>query len=272
MQVLYAVLDDLFQFTLRSLFGSVTWPEKKDFVDTAAPLQPLLPLTVQQHAHSTPVATIDAHGSNFVQVDTTPLRIDPVAAFDNVRLNLPYGTQVTVLKYGGRWAYAEVGEEAGWILKDDLVNAAADVLPSFSVGSVYEAHDPQTVKLRHLINDEFNCTAAELPLTSAEYVSYRLARVRRHISWPSKRPRVPGRWQHLLRGCSGVHIGVIPKTGSVMEYAIEELGHLLYVEAVYPDQSIQLSGIDHEGSAVYSESVLDKDVWRELRPVFIEVM
>ena len=274
MRVLIAVLDDLFRFALKSLFGFDVVSGKKNVrLGELPPLQPLLPLPQPKLAPLLPdTQLVSAQGSYFVCVKTAYVRTDPVAAFDNVIKKIRYGTQVNILKYGGRWGMVQVGEITGWVLKDDITSAVVDVLPRFTVGSVYDANDQQTKKLRAYIDDMFSCVAIDLPLTSAEYVTYRLARSRRSINWGEERPRLPGSWQSLLRGRQGIHMGVVPKTGSVMEYILEDQGNLLYVEAVFPDESIQLSAIDHEGLGVYSEVVLAKEVWRELRPIFIEVI
>lgn len=271
MQVLFAVLDDLFRFALRSLFGFVALSDRRAVIEQLpAPLQPLLPLlpTVEKPVR---VELASPHGSYFVSSKCTAVRLDPVAAFDNVIAELTYGTQISVLKYGGRWAMVEVRGVTGWILKDHISSAAADVFPNFTTGMAYEAEAETTKKVRLLIDDMFACTEPGLPLTGPEYVTYRLWRDRREVNWSTDRPRLPGQWQTFLRGRTGIHIGVIPKTGAVMEWIVDDAGVLAYVEAVFPDGSIQLSAVDHEGLGVYSESVLQKDVWRELRPVFIEV-
>lgn len=273
MQVFIAVLDDLFRFAIQSLFGSVSLPNtgvRSD--DPTKPLQPLLPLLPARRTKIEVGNDQTSPGSYYVSVKDAAVRLDPVASFDNVILTLPFGTQLNVVKYGGRWAMAQIKEITGWILKDDIDSSATIVFPRFSVGSVYDAEHESTRKVRAYIDDEFHCTEPALPLTAAEYATYRLKRTQRVIHWPQRRPRLPGQWQVILRGNSSVHLGVIPKTASLMEYIEEDQGYLLYVEAVFPDKSIQVSAVDYEGQGVYSESVLPKEVWRELRPIFIEVM
>jgi len=274
MRVLFAVLDDLFNFALHSLFGFVAISDKRKIVEELpAPLQPLLPLLPSSLRYSpADVELVSAQGSYFVSAPNAAVRIDPVSAFDNVLTILHYGTQITVLKYGGRWAMVQTKNCNGWILKDDICSSAAEVFPSFHVGGAYDADNVTTKKVRLLLKDMFACSEPALPLTSAEYVTYRLYRSHRQIDWPTKRPRLAGQWQSILRGQGGVHLGVTPKTGSVMEYIEDEQGLLLYVEAVFPDDSIQVSAVDYEGVGVYSESVLPKEQWRELRPVFIQVL
>lgn len=271
MQVLIAVLDDLFKFAVESLFGLRALPDRKYQERLPEPLQPLLPLLPAAKSFVSSHDRTDMYGSNFIDVASAPVRLDPVAAFDNVIAALPYATSVKVLKYGGRWAMIEIDDVTGWVLKDEISSAAIDVLPQFSVGSAYDANHATTIRLRKLIKDMFACSEAHLPLASVEYVTYRLLRNRRQITWPLVRPRLPGEWQTILRGQKGIHIGIVPKTGSVMECITEDAGLLLYVEAVFPDDSIQVSAVDYQGLGVYTEDVFTKEVWRELRPVFIEV-
>ena len=272
MQVLIAVLDDLFRFAVESLFGVRALPDRKHLERLPEPLQHQLPLLPAAKSFVRLEERTDIHGSNFIDAPEASVRLDPVAAFDNVVTTLPYATTVTVLKYGGRWAMIQHDDTTGWMLKDELASAASDVLPQFLIGTAYDAGHVTTVRLRKLIKDMFACAEANLPLTSVEYVTYRLLRNRRQIRWPLVRPRLPGQWQAILRGQKGIHIGIVPKTGSIMECITEETGILLYVEAVFPDESIQVSAVDYQGLGVYSEDVLPKEVWRELRPVFIEVM
>jgi len=271
MQVLLAVLDDLFKFAVESLFGLKALPDRRHVERLPEPLQPLLPLLPAAKSFVSSQDRTDIHGSNFIDVPLASVRLDPVAAFDNVVITLPYATTVTVLKYGGRWAMIEFDDITGWVLKDEISSAATDVLPQFSVGTAYDAGHATTVRLRKLIKDMFACADANLPLTSVEYVTYRLLRNRRQIQWPLTRPRLPGQWQTILRGQKGIHIGIVPKTESVMECIKDETGLLLYVEAVFPDESIQVSAVDYQGLGVYTEDVFPKEVWRELRPIFIEV-
>jgi surface antigen len=71
----------------------------------------------------------------------------------------------------------------------------------------------------------------------------------------------------------GVSIGVVPKVGSVIEYTFpDEIGHLAYVEAVFPDESIVLSEANYPDRGIYNERTLGKEEWTALNPVFIQVV
>ena len=66
-------------------------------------------------------------------------------------------------------------------------------------------------------------------------------------------------------------MGVTPKTESVMEYIVDDIGHLAFVEAVFPDGSMKITEIGKFDDNAYTEGILASDQWKELRPVFIEI-
>jgi hypothetical protein len=207
----------------------------------------------------------------FIGLDKVDLHTDPVVAFDVVIKQLHYGDQVRLLKLGGRWAYIRVDDCEGWIFKDALREQAKDVFPFLEEGQLYEAEHEETIKLRQTIGDAFCGARASLLLTDAEYVTYKLHQRGLSLPWHSERPRTPGIWQKKLRGRPGVHIGIKPQPYSVMEYIIDDIGYVGFVEAVFPDESLKISAVGLLGEGVYGEALMHKDQWKELRPVFIAV-
>lgn len=279
MRIVLAVIDDLFQFARTRLFGiddrliahERTIPEMNLFQPSLLPsykekiylLAPASPIEGQE--------TFSSPGSlYFVGINKAYLHTDPVVAFDVVLGELSYGDQVRVLKLGGRWAYVKAEDKEGWIFKDALREQAKDVFPAFEEGKLYDAANEETKKLRLCIHDMFWGDKSSLLLTDAEYVAYKLLRKGRSLPWTAERPRTPGTWQKKLRGKQGVHIGITPKTDSVMEYVIDDIGYVAYVDAVFPDESIKLTAVGLIDEGVYSETTLGKEQWKELRPVFIE--
>jgi hypothetical protein len=271
MQILLAVLDDLWRFMLQSLFGTAVFSKASlETRDTLLLLQPQLPLLPPGQRVTQPF--VYRQGDLYVRVSKALIRLDPVVAFDNILLALPYGTAVSILKGGARWSLVQYGDVTGWVQKDQVSDVITEVFPPFSNGSAYDASAPATEALRLVIGDAFGAVDPELPLSAPEYVTYRLRQSGRQINWPMIRPRSAGSWQKILRGQSGTHLSITPKTGAVMECTVEENSFLLYVEAVFPNESIQVSAVGYEGLGVYSEHVWEKEFWRELRPVFIEVL
>jgi hypothetical protein len=280
MQILLAVLDDLFQFAYTALFGATVVKKEVPTPLALAPHeqspQPTLPTfssvaeILTQRAQPSDVA-LTPGATYFVGEEFVSLFYEPVFGFDSAVCPLPYGTPVSVRKLGGRWACVGTEFGEGWVLKDSLKVEREDIFPQLTEQVVYTHEHRETQKLRLCINDAFSGDRSQTSLSDAEFVTYRLGERGHHIPWSLERPRVAGAWQKILRGKTGVHMGITPKEGTIMEYIHEDLGHLAYVEAVFPDESIKVAsvGLIHEGE--YTVSSLSRDVWKEMRPVFINI-
>lgn len=280
MQVLLAVIDDLYQFARTALFG-IFFEQKTSadsYVNFHTEYSPQLPLLEQETIHQAHHALLPKTGMTFVQgeqyfigVAHTFLYTDPVVAFDSVVMELPYGELVYVQKLGGRWAHIKTQQYQGWVLKDVLAEQSRDVFPVFAEDILYDAMHPEVQKLRLCIDDAFGGTHVSVPLADVEYVTYKLTKKNKHIPWTSERPRTSGTWQKKLRGVQGIHMSVTPKTDSIMEYVRDDIGHVCYVEAVFPDETLKINGVGLYTEGFFTELMLGKKEWIELRPVFIEV-
>lgn len=292
MDLLLAVIDDLYTFardTLLSLFSYVRARRRSQkfelpaggssdtqaLITTETPdeEEPIeeFPPTFRSTAEviESPSAknTVMYSGS-----ERTPLFRNPTMEFDGVRMYIPYGAMVMVLQSQGRWSRVAYKSLQGWVLRDDLQDRSAHVYPDFTIGEPNRAEDPNTLRVRACIADEFGAGRAELSLQSSEYVLYRLARKGITISWPRIRPRIEGVWHEILRGKKGIQIGVHPCGGCIMESTREDgVGHIAYVEAVFPDDTISISEADFPSDGIYNERILTKEEWRELKPVFIDI-
>lgn len=276
MQVLLAVIDDLWQFAYSAVFGMRHVLRN----DLERERQATLPLVVPESTARLPliIPTTTNHHTDFrsgeqyfIGESAVYLYSDPVIAFDTAQQKLSYGQVVFVKKLGGRWAEVVVDKQSGWLLKDVLRERREDIHPQFVTGESYDAHHLETIKLRACIEDEFSGAEAGLPLLPAEYVTYKLSVQKRHIEWDHTGPRLPGTWQKRLRGFLGIHMSISPSTHTVMEYIVDDIGHLAFVEAVFPDRSIKLSEVGEQEDGVYSERTLSPEEYRELAPVFIEI-
>jgi len=191
-------------------------------------------------------------------------------AFDSVVATLKYGQSLSILNSSNRWYEVDYNGQKGWILRDSVT--INNIHPIFKYGQTYDSSSKETAKLRSYIEDAFAGNVVDVPLTDVEYVTYRLLKKGRSIAWGNLRPRTAGLWQNLLRGQEDVHMSIVPKTDSIMEYISEDdVGHIVYVDAVFPDESILISEIGFPDLGQYSERTLLKDEWREFRPVFIDV-
>jgi len=210
----------------------------------------------------------------YVGEDGVPLYTHPTIEFDGVFTTVPYGAMVMALENKGRWVRVSYKQYIGWGVRDMFFDRAAYVYPGFVVGEQNGVDSVNTLRARACIGNEFHADQAELPLTAPEYVLYRLCKKGIDaVPWSaSARPRTPGTWHEILRGKDGVHITIEPKGGSVMEYTRESgEGHLAFVEAVFPDETISLSEANYPDSGIYNERVLTKEEWQGLRPVFITI-
>lgn len=202
-----------------------------------------------------------------------PLYKQPTVEFDGILARIPYGAMVMVLEGRGRWSRVLYGKEEGFVLRDELVDRASGVYPDFTIGERNESDDPNTLKVRACIEDEFGGGAADVPLQASEYVLYKLYRKGKKIDWPDVRPRTSGRWHEILKGSQHVHMGIAPKEGFIMEYTQSDgEGHVAYIETVLLDETISISEANYPEDGIYNERILTKEEWRELHPVFIEVV
>lgn len=208
----------------------------------------------------------------YVSGVNVPVYENPTIEFDSQIGMMSYGEAILVHEARGRFFRITQDGLSGWVLRDDCVDRASLVYPEFRVGQEHSVDHPYTAHVRAIIKDEFGVGHSEFALQAGEYVLYKLWRKGIHVVWPTTRPRVPGVWHTILKGVQGVHIGVTPKTGSVMEYMINsDVGHVAYVEAVFPDDTISISEANFPDSGIYSERTLNKEEWKILKPLFIQL-
>lgn len=208
----------------------------------------------------------------YAHAHRVPVFQNPTIEFDGQIGEVPYGEMVIVLEPKGRFYHIVWNTLDGWVLKGDIADRALRVYPVFVVGEENSVDHPNTAHVRTILGDPFGLARSEFPLQAGEYVLYRLWKKGVRIMWPDVRPRMPGRWHQILRGVHNVHIGVSPKVGSVMEYTFDhDMGHLAFVEAVFPDGTITLSEVNVPDSGVYNERELPIEKWKALKPLFIEV-
>ncbi len=209
----------------------------------------------------------------YVHVSLARCFVRAVHSFDGVVQRLPYGTAVVVGRRTGRFVEVAGSFGTGWVLFDELTTNRAAIWPECVVGEYYDAVHVTTQAIRTLLADEFAAADLLLPLTAEEYVTYRLLQQGQSITWPKTRPRLAGSWHTLLRGMSQIHIGVVPKTGAVLEW-IDSTGEgrVAYVEAVSPDEQVTLTTVGLEAEGVCSKRKVLSAEWHEWRPVWITVL
>lgn len=277
LKAFWLVLLDLWDFILHppaallAINGSHTKPSTLALPPAANPIPPLLTETI--HSDASAVSDRIHPGTvAYISSRTAELMRSPYLEYDGRLMTVQYGDAVQIHSYSGRYARVLVRGREGWILKDSLTHERAAVWPQLYEGNRYFADTPATVAIRYHVADAFFCAALLLPLQATEYVMYRLVQDRRVIVWPNERPRLAGEWQRILRGCTGIHIGVRPLAGALIEYRDAGEGVLGFVESVAPDESIVVSAVGRDEVGVYTSTLYTADQWREFRPVFIEVV
>jgi len=208
----------------------------------------------------------------YITASPGPVFNRPVLSYDGVLVNLPYATLTQVVAYEGRFARIILGDSTGWILKDNLTSQAGEIFPDLASGKVYTEDSLETQKLRKYIKDEFFTNELFLPLQSSEYVTYKLKRQGLSIDWPAVRPRLAGIWQNILKGKNGIRIGLVPKTGALIEYNHDDGGGFVgYTVSVRVDESIIIAGVGRHVLGEYREELIEKIQWQSWRPVWISV-
>lgn len=224
-------------------------------------------------ATSTP-SVYAATGATYVvsHHDGAALLLSPAIQLDGRLMVVPFGQSVSLRRFVEQYAEVLVYGITGFVHKDDITPHLDAVWPIFKAGQVYDYDADETMLVRRHIDDEFMADQLHLPLLASEYVTVRLLRDRLAIPWPKVRPRTVGSWHTLLRGVTGVHSGVMPATDTVMEWLADDgEGRLAYVEAVLPDSTLKISAVGIVVPGEYTESIVPAAVWREWRPVFINI-
>lgn len=283
MKVFFGALKDLLDFALEALSGShlttkaVIGGDSSNVLYMSAPatrtalLPPTLPRQKSARAYESLASGMAPQRNTVVYAGTSaaPLRKSPEVGVDNIILRIPYGSMLVALETERGWVRSFFHGVEGWVALVDLVDRAAFVYPKFTIGEKNLYDDPNTERVRAVIADEFSYGEGNLPLQAEEYVLYRLYRRGVRPTWGSERPRVPGKWGAMLLAEGNTVAAEEPKQHMIMEWDISPLtSHIAYVEATFPDGSIQISEANWPQDGIYNERMLVKDEWQKLSPRF----
>lgn len=285
MNLAYAVAVDLLEFAYMALFGPLEGVStSEDEMNQAETHHSHTTHTFLGHndvSHTFHQKVLDAsfeippiapQRNTIIYVATmgAPLRANPHTGVDNVIRNIPYGSMLVALQTEDRWVRVfHMGTE-GYVSLDDVVDKAAYVYPKFVIGESNTSIDPNTERVRAMIEDTFSCGESDLPLQAEEYVLYKIVRTGAHVDWGDVRPRVAGTWSDILKDRPQTTVSTEPKIRSVMEFRLENgQGHLAFVESVFDDGSVQLSEANWPENGIYNERVIVSEEWKKLNPTFI---
>ena len=277
MDAIAAVLKDLYLFVWKYHFGLQNGGQVSEQNDQPKALpEPFSPVLLAQ-THDTRAETYDMSEPRadvgFALLPDTFLHSLPTRTFDGVVERLPYAASFRIISSQGKWLKVDHHNTVGWIHEDNVTRSRQEITPRLIYEEKYGSEHVSTLLLRASIDDQFHAAALSFSLQDVEYVTYKLLAQGQCIVWPPVRPRIAGTWQRILKGVQGIHLGIAPKKGSVIEYIKENnTGHVAFVESVYPDDSITISEVGYPNEGVFHERTLPKEEWKELRPIFIEVV
>lgn len=283
MDLLMAVADDLYRFAFRAIFGVGPRPPilkseviyvapRVERVAIASPKvvqEPVLPHAHLENVFKPELTTPQKNTVVYCATGGAPLRSSPDMGVDNVISRISFGSMLVAVETTNEWVRVFHKGMEGYVALHDLADRAAHVHPKFVIGEENHSYDPNTERLRAMIEDEFSYGEGVLPLQAEEYVTYKLRRNGVSIDWSDVRPRTPGRWADIARTIPQAEVSDTPSPRAVMEWHTGEVSHLAFVEAVYPDGAVQLSEANWPEKGIYNERVMVEEEWSAFKPTFI---
>lgn len=131
-----------------------------------------------------------------------------------------------------------------------------------------------TKRIRKFINREFvfpnepNFDRTQLQCT--EYVQFRIRQMGISIKWPVKTGRHGGRWASIFKNNDIYKVSDMPKSGCAMSFTAgfksqedNNIGHVAFVEEVYPDNIILISEANWDKRGSYQERKLTQGEWKD---------
>ncbi|MEX0917119.1 MAG: CHAP domain-containing protein [Candidatus Paceibacterota bacterium] len=191
------------------------------------------------------------------------VRSSPYVSADTKIGWLAYGESVFVLREREGWKEIVYGGANAWVSAEYLTPDEKEVFPVFVLGERNLHRSPSATKIRSYLNDEFGGEAGGLDLQSTEYVAYRVKRLGSDIIWPSERPRNGGLWADIFRRHDLYEELEVPQKHAVMCFrgglgsrAINDIGHVAFIESVFPDGSVRISEANWPREGIYNERVI----------------
>jgi hypothetical protein len=196
---------------------------------------------------------------------------------------IPHGAEVSVLNEQDKWFEVKTNELQGWVSsvylteerpleqqqpkpKEDI----SDELPQFRIGVTNNARDPNTLKVRKIINYEFGLNFEEDELQCTEYVQYRTLQAGINITWPVRAGRNGGNWANLFEKHGTYKVLNEPKAGCAMSFtagfktpAMNTTGHIAFVEQVLEGGSVKISEANWPPPGKYNERTVPVSEWRD---------
>lgn len=196
---------------------------------------------------------------------------------------IPHGTEVSVLNEQEKWFEIKSGDLQGWvssvylveekpierkqrIIKEDVMSG----LPQFKIAVANFSGDINTIKLRKIINYEFNLDFDKDELQCTEYAQYRIQQMGIKIQWPVRANRNGGNWANIFEKHGSYKVLNQPKAGCAMCFttgfrtlAMNAIGHVAFVEQVFDDESVRITEANWPRPGKYNERIVPISEWRD---------
>jgi len=177
----------------------------------------------------------------------------------------------------GPWVKAKLGDEEGWVHTDYITEInpnPAQVIQQiilFIKDQTNLAGGEITNTVRKIINDEYGGGINNWELQCTEYVTYRIkTKIGIDIKWPVKTGRNGGKWWKIFQDAGLYKILSEPQINCAMcftagisqDAAINEIGHVAFIEEVLMDGSVKVSEANWPHDGIYNERLISKSDWQ----------
>ncbi len=195
-------------------------------------------------------------------------------AIDGVQ-KMRVGQELVVVD--GPWFRVMKDEQEGWVRADYL----SEIVPISSsitaqqneliLGQPNLAASDVIKKIRETIKDTLNGAKNGYSLQCTEYVTYRVkTKLGIDIQWPVSSGRNGGVWWKIFQDARVYKILSEPKvncamcftTGISKDQAVNDVGHVAFVEEALPDGTIKISEANWPNEGKYNERTITKDKWQ----------
>jgi len=225
----------------------------------------------------------------YTKVDNLRFRKTPYSKnLNNLIRELKNGQKLELLD--GPWLKVRVGRKEGWV-HGGYVTEAEPIIKkqvkskreiAFIKGVPNLKNDIVTITVRKAINDLFNLgkSKEDYPLNCTEYVQYRVKeKLGLDIEWPVKWGRDRGKWAAIFKKYNKYRVLTQPKVNCAMCFTsgiskkpkINAIGHVAFIEKVYPNGTISISEVNMPNSGIYNERPIPKKKWqKQYKAQFVE--
>ncbi len=213
-------------------------------------------------------------GNQTIYIETDGVRFrKPSDSMDCIE-TLTKGQPVSFVD--GPWMRVTKDGKTGWVSAEYL-SATAPSIPTptaqqikFEMGKSNQLDGKNTVAVRKIIKDVFGNGQNGYCLQCTEYVEYRVGLLGIEIQWPVTNGRNGGKWASIFKTANLYHILDFPLPNCAMcltkgisqDPSINTIGHVAFVEQVFPDGSVKISEANWPNSGIYNERTIQQNKWQ----------